>query len=560
MKYLFTIGAGGFALLVIVVGMWLSLVKETDAAPGVLTEQMDKLAASWDAKKLLPGSRVVDIIISDAESAADPLTLVEPPSLWGRITARLSRAFGRKPAAAPAESQICQSFADDPGSIRWTHEGFSAVTEEQMTKEIMAAIVKAHDAGAEINIVTQGRAASPALKAIKSLEGQVRGGAPVGVNKGFCLGVNREQLTKLDPPFFANFKKPKNFREWSNLWMGGWPHRMPMEVFAAGRDGEIFDGEDVVRAILGRGLGDPKKLTVDVQELIRAVRMLISSVDEMSNRLDAMEKVAPRNSPRSDMPDVQVPDAASGTPAPGQPDDQAPSSSSAAAQSSLDMIVGGAGDARGGRENPVEQMDLRGGKQRAGDWRCSHLFDTEGECRVQYCPGRCVPEPGTVHYRCVCQSNEQTCGCEPFYERDCAFGCPGKCEVWPFYSDNFKCYCKGLEIDFCVGLTAKKFNGNITGWPKNTKKQADDECKAQYHGSHMCAANDLEQSSHLCPDTWGWIEVYNMENCLEGDHRWSADNPNHTGMLARGTGKKMEKTIVPCSTYHPIQCCSKGKF
>ena len=62
---------------------------------------------------------------------------------------------------------LAKAFADKSDAVVWTHEGFS-INDERMTREIAKAVIKAHDAGAELNVVAQGRSAAPVLKALKA--------------------------------------------------------------------------------------------------------------------------------------------------------------------------------------------------------------------------------------------------------------------------------------------------------------------------------------------------------------------------------------------------------
>lgn len=184
----------------------------------ILTGQVDSLAADWDAKKVPAGKRVVNFIISDSDSGEDPF--VEAPDLgqWQRAAAWLGNSVV---GGNPVENHLtvfAESFQGDASNLVWVHKGFSTVNEKAMAREVSRAIVKAHDAEAEINFVTQGRSVGPVLKALKGLEGTQRKGVKVGANKVVVVGTSWPKLKRIPSIASYDFSRPGNILELANVW------------------------------------------------------------------------------------------------------------------------------------------------------------------------------------------------------------------------------------------------------------------------------------------------------------------------------------------------------
>ncbi|MBI5210218.1 MAG: hypothetical protein HY927_09640 [Elusimicrobia bacterium] len=247
-----------------------------EPAPGALTSKVVAMAAAWEAKRVPPSSRVVNLVLSDASSGPDPF-VPSKDAAPGKASAWLKRTLRSKGPASAAATAFSKAFADDPDTVVWTHEGFASAPEDQMMRDISQAIVKANDAGAEVNVVTQGVGAVPALKAVKSLEGVVSKGAKVGVNKFVAVGVDMPLLKKLDPGFFGSFRRPSNLLELAAIWTTDMiPRTTIIELYSERYAGTQLTAEDAVSKIF------PKKsqegswsASADlVRELLRRVEPL----------------------------------------------------------------------------------------------------------------------------------------------------------------------------------------------------------------------------------------------------------------------------------------------
>ena len=196
---------------------------------GVLTAQLDGLEDSWEEKNTPSGSRFVTFLLSDARVSFDPFHLKRPEPEG--ILDRLRRSIVGGPAVSPAPTALVRGFSDSTQLVAWTHDGFKTIHEESMARELAKAILKAHDAGAEINIVASGSDMNVVLMALSRVEGQVRGGAKVGANKVFFVGAKI-------PARPANVVELANF--WSTREIGS---TIKLQMYGVGRNGEEMDLE-----------------------------------------------------------------------------------------------------------------------------------------------------------------------------------------------------------------------------------------------------------------------------------------------------------------------------
>lgn len=211
----------------------------------------------WTFEKVPVNKRIVTLLVFDRAQEAEPLdgASIEPASRsW------LASLFGRSPTAPPQAAALLQRFERDPSVVPMSFDAAFAASESRLVQALSDAIVKVHDAGAETDVVTVGRAVCPALKAVAALDGKVRQGVPVGVNKMISLGVDRTRLRRLDP-FFANGVRGANIVEWATLYQdaasvppvrafdvsarGGAPIAYPADRFFA------LSADDLARALLG---------------------------------------------------------------------------------------------------------------------------------------------------------------------------------------------------------------------------------------------------------------------------------------------------------------------
>lgn len=208
MRLLFSLGAAGCVALVSGLA-----IRNAGRALDVLGPQMDLMASDWDSEKVPLGRRVVTILLSDADASFDPFALA-PEKEEGLLEASggwLRRNLIGGNASLQTPTALARAFSDSTQLIAWTHKGFASAGEAEMSREIEKAILKAHDAGAEINIVAQGKASRAVLAALMRVQGLERGGSKVGANKVMLLGVNASRLG-------AGFAKPSNVLELAAVW------------------------------------------------------------------------------------------------------------------------------------------------------------------------------------------------------------------------------------------------------------------------------------------------------------------------------------------------------
>ncbi|MBI5209898.1 MAG: hypothetical protein HY927_08000 [Elusimicrobia bacterium] len=284
MRYLVSGGVAAAFFFGALAGFWRSQ-QLARRELGVLTGQVDSKVADWESKKVPAGGRVFNFVISDAGSGPDPFVLPEEPGFLAKAMAWLkSGIVGGKPAAAEPTA-FAKSFAGLPDTVVWTHEGFSTASEEAMTREIAKAVVKAHDAGAQVNIVTQGVSASPALKALKSLEGAVRGGRKVQANKVVLVGMNPAGLKRIAPVFFMDFTKPGNVLELADIHtQSTMPPATVVQLFGKNHSGTEYGAEDLWPELASQGSAPA--------DLIKIVKDLTSKVESLEQVIGQLAQAA----------------------------------------------------------------------------------------------------------------------------------------------------------------------------------------------------------------------------------------------------------------------------
>ncbi|MCX5797543.1 MAG: SUMF1/EgtB/PvdO family nonheme iron enzyme [Elusimicrobia bacterium] len=215
----------------------------------VLTGQMDSLASDWEAKQVPRGRRAVTVLLSDAQAASDPLLLAPAPKSGLVDTAGgwISRNLIGGDPAVDTPTELARAFAGSTALVGWTHEGFSTVSEEAMSREVEKAVIRAHDAGAQIDIVAQGPAAAPVLMALKRLEG-------IGVNKVVLVGMDLPSLKRLPSIADYDFTRLGDATELANIWVPReeFVRKTLMQVSGKGREGETIRVEEVWPDLAGR--------------------------------------------------------------------------------------------------------------------------------------------------------------------------------------------------------------------------------------------------------------------------------------------------------------------
>jgi len=308
------IAVGSFTVLgfIALSGFWLARKSKAALEPGVLFPQVSALVVGWDSQNVPESGRMVNIIVGDSEisslvnklsdsknsglqSVLDAETLpAANQSGFKRFGGWFKRTFLRKTMSSGVNGALAKAFPNSPNTITWTHKGFETASEEEMVRELMKAIIKANDAGAEVNIVTQGIAALPALKAIKRLEGLVRKNRPVSVNKLLALDMNKPTLMKLDPSFFQKFKRPANLNEYANVWRSpSPPNERKIELFTRNHNG-VWLQADKLLPTLGLNKAPPdvsKPVAVDA-DLAKFAGILLNRVNTLEKVVDYMVKTA----------------------------------------------------------------------------------------------------------------------------------------------------------------------------------------------------------------------------------------------------------------------------
>ncbi|MBI4677871.1 MAG: group II intron reverse transcriptase domain-containing protein [Elusimicrobia bacterium] len=208
----------GLLAVIAVMGFWrVHVLSGRDI--GVLTGQVDDKVADWEARRVPASQRAITFVLSDARSGQDPFVEPPDPTQWQRTMEWLGHSvFAGKPAETSL-TVFAESFQGEQSAVTWVHDGFSKVSEEGMEKEISKAIVKAHDAGAEINIAAQDASGVTVLKALKKLEGVERGGVKVGANKVILAGTSWPKLKTIPSLSAYDFSKPGNIIELANIWV-----------------------------------------------------------------------------------------------------------------------------------------------------------------------------------------------------------------------------------------------------------------------------------------------------------------------------------------------------
>ncbi|MBI5211354.1 MAG: SUMF1/EgtB/PvdO family nonheme iron enzyme [Elusimicrobia bacterium] len=297
---------------------------------GVMTGRVDSMAAEWKAKGVPVEGRVVDFVLADA--GAGPMAFVVPqaPGTAEAALAWAKRSLLGGPPAVEAPHPFAEAFADDPAAAVWVHDGFAAVSAEAMAAEVAKAVVKARDAGAAVNIVAQGASAVPVLKAVRGLEGAVRGGRPVGVGKLVVVGMSPASLQEMDPVFFREFAKPGNVAESAFLWLPRDPLAMPVvRLFSRGFNGAPLAGQELWPPLASQGSAiQSRDLTLIVKGLVAKAGSLESVIGPLAQAASARAEEAARR--------LTAPLSPDDAPAAAVPQPAAPPG-----KDSLSMIKGG---------------------------------------------------------------------------------------------------------------------------------------------------------------------------------------------------------------------------
>ncbi len=286
--YIITLAAG--ALVAAISGM--SLWRATSLMQrelGVLIPQTDSLASGWESAKVPSNGRSVTFLLSDARAALDPflIAFAPEPGFAEAAGGWAGRNLLGGAAAVETPTALARAYADSTQLIHWTHRGFSAADEKMMARELEKAILKAHDAGAVIDIVASGADAGLVLAALKRVQGLERGGVKVGANKVVFLGARAEK----------GASKPANVLALAYVWTTGavggavqmqsfdGPRVVQMQVFDGPRAGEVLSLDDT-----WPGLGSDADSVDKALRLIRGLVDSPESFDALLSRQEALRR------------------------------------------------------------------------------------------------------------------------------------------------------------------------------------------------------------------------------------------------------------------------------
>lgn len=302
----------GVVAVCLVAGLGFMLARKSRAAldPGILTAQVNTLAAGWESRNIPATDRVVNLIISDVQAPlpppggdensgsrsvldSDTLSIADEPPVWKRAGIWFKRTFLRRTMSAGEDGGLAEAFPNIPSAV-WTHKGFETASEEEMALELEEAVIKAGEAGAEVNIITQGISAAPVLKAIRKLEGVSRKGKNIAVNKLAALDMNKPTLQKIDPAYFGRFKRPGNLNEWVNIWRPpSPPHRATIELFSQSHNGSRFYADELFPEMGLRIINPPQpKATAAEPEMLKFVQALIKQSAVIEESIDYLAQAA----------------------------------------------------------------------------------------------------------------------------------------------------------------------------------------------------------------------------------------------------------------------------
>ncbi|MBU2574653.1 MAG: DUF1566 domain-containing protein [Elusimicrobia bacterium] len=316
MRQILSIG-GITACIIAVLGFWLAHKSKAALEPGILTAQITTLAAGWESQNMPASGRVVNIIINDAQTGfpadkpdkkdsggkasgsqtlleSETLPLADKPPVLKSALVWFKRTFLRKTISAGANNSLAESLGNIPNAVTWTHKGFETASEEEMALELTKAVIKAADAGAEVNIITQGVSAAPALQAVRKLKGADRKGGIIAVGKLLALDMNKPTLQKINPAHFGKFSRPGNLKELVNIWRSpSPPHRMMIELFSQNHNGTWFHAAELFPEIGLRIINPPEPTaTAAEQDMLKFVKALIKQTTVIEEVMDNLAQAA----------------------------------------------------------------------------------------------------------------------------------------------------------------------------------------------------------------------------------------------------------------------------
>jgi hypothetical protein len=244
------------ALAVVAVAAGLRLWKATST----LAEDPAGVLAAKLEGRLAPGGKLL-LVVADAGAGAD---LLRAPGPW------LSRLSAVQDGEGPLLAKMMS--AQEPDAVSWMLGPGRLAREGEVVRELSEAFTRAKEAGAQVDVLVQGSAAAPVLKAVAGLAGKA------DVRRLVVLGTNLDGLKAADPAFFGSFSRPGNLKEWSNLWGDG-KHPPHVELFYKGRSGSRYPAFP----------RDEEATSAEPETVLRLVLELLGSDSAME---DILEKAA----------------------------------------------------------------------------------------------------------------------------------------------------------------------------------------------------------------------------------------------------------------------------
>lgn len=202
------------ALLGALLGAALLLQLQRGRGPAVPPgKDLDSVLKAWEASTGGEGRQAV-FVLDDAGQRRDPFESPKEPSALDRMEAKARRVLG---LGGGAPSLLGQALLDQPDTVYRRYDPLFDQGEDAFVRSLANDILRAQQAGAQVDIVAQGRAGEAALKAVKLLEGdEAKPGVPL--RSLVAIGLDEERLQKRDPGTFKEFKRPRNLQQWANLW------------------------------------------------------------------------------------------------------------------------------------------------------------------------------------------------------------------------------------------------------------------------------------------------------------------------------------------------------
>lgn len=298
---------GVIGLCLVVAGFWLAGKSRAALNSGVLSAQVDRIVSGWTAQNTPEEDRTIDLVISDAAAPSgekaeaqsaysseelDVLDSANEPPFGTKLSAWFHRTFFRRSMAAPKNTAFAAALANKPGAVTWTHEGYKTASGDEMAAEIERAILKAEEALASVNIITDGVAAAPALKAVRMLKSaKLKGGGSAAINKFMAVNMNRATLKRLDPAGFRSFTKPDNLREWVSIWNPrGESKNTAIELFSPQYNGKRFDGGELFPMMGARAESNSQSVLQLVQVMAKKTYTMEQVIGHLAAKAEEQKK------------------------------------------------------------------------------------------------------------------------------------------------------------------------------------------------------------------------------------------------------------------------------